>query len=537
MNPEKQQEEIKEALDIFMKLPQAEHITEAQVNEFIQAVLDINESPAWHMKRLGYIGPSEAGFLAATYMNANRGIDEPFISTMKDARDVVLQKLMRVMPEEIPATKRGKRTEEYTRKFFVEDLREQGFVVERATKELEVLNAARTCGAQIDPNYPWLPVPSIDDLLYVTNPETNETKLVLPDYKDPSVDMFKVLVNDVGVPYAVQLHLYKYGLGKLGINVDQMCLAPFNREDASVPMIPVEYDKKLEQIALKACNLYYQNAILTGNAPPRVSTALEAYDPADVPESAYENAALYAAAAAIEDEAANIKRSAQLALRETFKDVRTATQTSVSLGPTNVSLRPIYEYDVDELYRVAKELSVEILSKDTDAQILKKVDKQAQANGISLNIDNLRAVQHLVTVRTATGNKAGAHLMKGVKQDSAPLTGEAIERLYEEITSVTDAIKDNAQTEKDRIDYVAKRNEAILSAGYSNSHLVSSPEAAPPHKPRKMDTITLLEQGMESPQTKEDMVVEELNSGLGQGPRNGNETPDSFIASMGGVRM
>ena len=188
------------------RLPQWEHCGQDRAEWWIQDCINHDASRIdWHIRRLQGFGGSDMSVL----WGAANGVFHPF----GDPRKVTAQKLLQ-FPFQSPTgdQRRGIAMEEQARKWLTE---KWGLGAIRREDLLEKINTST------HPTCAWWQG-SVDDIWEVNG------KLILVDYKVPSLDSFKEFKKEIPWYYDIQLHHY-WGLAKsIGLEIDELKIVAFN---------------------------------------------------------------------------------------------------------------------------------------------------------------------------------------------------------------------------------------------------------------------------------------------------------------------
>lgn len=436
-----QHEELEQAVKLVMNLPYAQFLEPSRIENYFKGILQIEESPLWHAKRHEGIGASEIGFLVADYRNRHRKPEEEYYSAMKNARDVVNQKLMYAVPEEIGVQRRGKRVEALVLDILMEQLKERHGQVEIDHESMRKLSEITEPHSE----HPWLVGRNVDLILIV------DGKRVLVDAKAPSSAMLQTLIREDGtLSYQAQLHQYQMYAEDKGIQFDGKMIAAFNYDDASVKEIWVDHNNDLVTDIKKAGNFYWNDFVLLGRVPTIPTQFDTVYKPDALPKEFYEMAARMSAFRGMKDYAEEQMNACRDALTSVISKNAVATGTVYELGGMTVRSSPELLLNEPAILEAGELMGLSIDNfkgslKRLHTAILKKLPDYPE-----IHRDNLAAVTYKASIRKVSDKSALAPLLEAVIKQSGNEVEQAAQKLTSEQMAVLDVIMDAALDEEEK---------------------------------------------------------------------------------------
>lgn len=454
------EEAIQYLVDKIRALPFSKFITSERLNEYFLASHERGEDLEWLVNRMDGFGASETGYLVTDLRNRTRKPVDDFVSGLKSARSVIAEKLLYKLQDTDNqdlqgALQRGKRMEDLIRTIFIDDLRAAGHNVERDTESLKILQNAPSHHSQ----YPWLKGKNLDDLLIV------DGKRIIVDYKVPKEAGHNLIVENEGtLAYRVQVNQYEMFLKDKGIEVDGLCVAAFNFSDATVSAVWLDPEPELQNEIIEAGDTFWNDYVLRGRLPTIPQTYDTNFNPDDMPDAFFEQAARLAAFRAMEETIRNESTKISKSMTEALERNQFNAAVSFEFGAMSGSCKPVLEINEQALFEAAQRLSLDPEDpkyKKSIKRLHTAVLKEAKAQGVTLDENTLHSVTWNGSIRKASPSKPGSHLYQAILTDATQQVKNVAKSLTETQMSVLDVIRDTASAETAKQAYFANMNTHI----------------------------------------------------------------------------
>jgi hypothetical protein len=356
--------QIEQAKRIIDALPQRNVMRDEDIERWIE--IKLKEDPdriVWHARRLSGFGGSEIGVLVAAMRNASSTAIDAQYHTFKSARDVVAEKLCKILPnsqdEDIDPcdSRRGIVGEAFLANILIEQLKkEYECEIELDNNTMDVMK-----GSLNDKKHPWLEG-NIDLALIIGG-----DKRILVDIKWPRSGNAQANQLNAAFSYVSQLHQYKMVASRLPVPVDfdAMVLAAFDSDTFQFYPAQIERDIQLEQDILEAGDHYFQEFVLKGKVPPfpkRRNPVVNAHDfRPDIKNMIERGVSLKAMESKLSE---MLIKNTQM-LNQTLKSDKTYIgKFNATTGSGALSSKVKYTYDYSALNQLAERCSVDIRAED-----------------------------------------------------------------------------------------------------------------------------------------------------------------------------
>ncbi|WP_119564627.1 hypothetical protein [Vibrio cholerae] len=244
-----------EVYSIISAVPQRNYIRDEDLHSWVSHVMEhMPEKAIFLAKRLGTIGGSEIGvFVQAKRNREYESVSDYGFSHVSD-HQLIEEKLLRRLPEI--------ENDNFTRGNLFEDKAAEAYFMHLSEKYKTVKNRPDIKRKILEAKaiYPWARV-QVDDVWFC------DGKLILTDYKVPSVQSFNAMMYSEPLTYSCQTTLGKMIAKSIGIEIDLMTVCPLDINKGRVNEIIVEEDQKLEEEIIET-GLYYHDLICNGRMPP-----------------------------------------------------------------------------------------------------------------------------------------------------------------------------------------------------------------------------------------------------------------------------
>ncbi|ATC60132.1 hypothetical protein [Vibrio anguillarum] len=218
-------------------LPQYQFLQESDIQRWIDHVLETDPSKAmFHMKRLFQFGGSEIGSLIQSTRNLYaKTLSDIKFSHLTD-RDIFAYKYLKTLPEPSEGNGnllRGKIFEPQLDMIMGMELKQKyGSAIPRPDLVEKIVKA-------ISEEYKWVRV-QVDNIWQAGS------ELILTDYKFPTSSGLNTLLNTEPVMYSSQVTIGKMVAKKLGIEITQTMVSPFDINNTRFINMPVPFSQEFE---------------------------------------------------------------------------------------------------------------------------------------------------------------------------------------------------------------------------------------------------------------------------------------------------
>ena len=349
----------------------------------------------WHLRRMSGIGGSEIGVLVIE----GRGERPPFETT---ARDIIAKKLCLGLPDRGNVhMMRGKRAEEFLRKFFMEDHPQ----ARRDEAALKITASGRPAA------HPWL-IGSPDEVI-LTKDEEGLTRRIIVDYKAPGeAAMTKTYKEGPSFDYVCQLHHYGIVASVAGVGAHGFMLAPWDSRKFELATFDIPVNIDLMREIMRTAKAVWNDNVMAGVLPPEKAATAISKD--GLRDPAADLAVLDAMSKVIDE-----RKKAIITSLETELLARRASGEA-DFGPWKVKAETVY--DDDMLRQMAVAFGVEPAAFETPD--LKKIDKEACVAIVKDVLDALKVRDMSEQQLPGTGERAFRAAMDGVEErlrDGVPM--------------------------------------------------------------------------------------------------------------------
>jgi hypothetical protein len=353
------QRQIEQARRIIDALPQRNVMRDEDIEKWIE--IKLKEDPdriIWHAQRLSGFGGSEIGVLVAELRNANATEIDAQYHTFKSARDIVSEKLCRILPnsqdEDVDPcdARRGIVGEAFLATILVDQLKKEYDVeIEIDHNTMDMMK-----GKLNNKTHPWLEG-NIDLALIIGG-----DKRILVDIKWPRSGNAQAQQTNAAFSYVSQLHQYKMVASHLSVPIDfdTMVLASFDSDTFQFYPAQIERDEQLEQDILDAGDYYFKEFVLKGKVPPfpkRRNPLANAHEfREDIKEMIDRGVTLKAMESKVDEMLKQNTAALNIALKS---DKTVMAKFNATTGMGALSAKVKYSYDYSALNQLAKQRNIE----------------------------------------------------------------------------------------------------------------------------------------------------------------------------------
>ncbi|MEZ8262537.1 hypothetical protein AB6C46_10680 [Vibrio sp. 10N.237.312.C02] len=217
------------------QLPQYPYLKQENIDRWIDDVIKLDPSRAiWHVDRLFRIGGSEIGPLLQSHRN--KLADTISEQKYSHSSEIDIFRLKLLIDSPAPpnaAMRRGTRFEPILNEVKREELQKKYTLVRERPDLVE-----RIVNANL-PDFNWARV-QVDQIWEV------DGKIILLDYKFPSEGGLKTLLYEEPLMYSTQCTIGKMIANRLGIEIDEVMVSPYNMTTDSFDDINVPFDSEFE---------------------------------------------------------------------------------------------------------------------------------------------------------------------------------------------------------------------------------------------------------------------------------------------------
>lgn len=344
----------------MQQLPQYKFLDPDDISKWIEHVLLADpERAMWHMDRLFRFGGSEIGPLCQSRRNlAAKHVNEAGYAHMTD-RDIFSLKYLKSFPHaQNAAMTRGTVFEPVLLDLFERELKTR---YKKVTKRDDLVNLI--ANANFD-EFKWVRV-QVDAIFEC------DGEIILIDAKFPSPDGLKALKYQEPVMYTGQVRIGKMIANRLGIDVAEVMVSPFDIVKCKFDNIIVPFDHKLEDELLDVGQENYHrlcNGLWPAPAFPKFAIGYRSEVPQDIQKSIVEIATLRV----VSTQAKNKIDELEDTVSPYLQKLESVTQEDfrIEIGPVNLTGKNVRKFNKEN----ARSL---LLENGCDATHVEKIKNNA----------------------------------------------------------------------------------------------------------------------------------------------------------------
>lgn len=448
----------------IMELPQYKFLDQDDINSWVETIIATQPDRAlWHVQRLGQFGGSEIGPLVQAERNRQAKTVSDMGHSHQSDWDIFALKFLKKVPapsDEFAALQRGTIMEPMIRELYHAAVCRQ-FNTTNVVRRQDLIE--KITAARLNPKYSDLDFGrvQVDDIL-----EVNGKHRILIDYKAPSKGGLQTLLNSEPLMYSSQVVLGKIIAERIGVNIDEVRVVPFDYdnfnfptiEDTSLLQIPNEPD--FEKEIIEVGNMYFDK-LVKGEwpSPSFPKYALESSN--DIPKEKLQTMnewVVYREIVAQAQAEVNARLPEIESLLETIKQTR-QDDFRMEIGPYNLTGATKMKFSKEKAVKRLEGLGTDPSLLDQIKNNGAKLSKALKQTGMNKKQIDLECNVPEYTVDfSATRSQEGEQIevLKSLRETAQDATADVMCELVESLNELVSLSTDNA-------DLVRRRDNQLKS--------------------------------------------------------------------------